>query len=103
MVRRDSTRATVPLADMSVGGRLFRTAQKKVEIFGKKLSRGVEEEMNHLKDKDQKTGLSQARERLHEGIKQLTVTAEAIPDRRLGAMVLTVGLDLMFACADTAS
>ena len=93
----------LPLVDISIAGRRFRTQQKEVERFGAQLVQGLTQEMNGLSDGGQKSGLDQAAKFLLKGIAHLTLTAAAIPDRGQGAKVLKASLDLMFACADTAS
>ena len=97
------TRTKPPLADISIGGRKFRTEQKAFERFGADLARELEIEIGKLSDDGARTGLDQAGERLQQAIAQQIQMAAAIPDRMQGAKVLRAGLDLMFASADTAS
>jgi hypothetical protein len=97
------TRTKPPLADISIGGRMFKTEQKAFERFGAGLARELQIEIGKLSDDGARTGLDQAGERLRDAIAGLTEIATAMPDRRQGAKLLRVSLDLMFAAVDTAS
>jgi hypothetical protein len=82
---------------------MFKTEQKAFERFGADLARELQIEIGKLSDDGARTGLDQAGERLRDAIARLTEMATAMPDRRQGAKLLRVSLDLMFAAADTAS
>jgi hypothetical protein len=92
-----------PLADISIGGRTFRTEQKAFEGFGADVARELRIEIDKLSEESERNALDQAGKRLRDAIAQLMQMAAAMPDRMQGAKLLRASLYLMFASADTAS
>jgi hypothetical protein len=102
MMRRDK-KDEPPLADISIGGRTFKTEQKAFERFGADLARELKIEIDKLSEESERNGLYQAGKRLRDAIAQLMQMAAAMPDRMQGAKLLRASLYLMFTSADTAS
>jgi hypothetical protein len=92
-----------PLADISIGGRTFRTEQKAFEGFGADVARELRIEIDKISEESERNALDQAGKRLRDAIAQLMQMAAAMPDRMQGAKLLRASLYLMFASADTAS